>query len=298
MTEAGIDWRVVYESPAAPLCNEHALVLASRNIPHRVVHDAAGFVLLVPAAQSMDAVRELRLYADENPPAMPRAVTDAERSDALPGILAYLAVLFAVAWLAGRGAFGADWYAAGRIDGALIRDGEAWRLVTALTLHADLAHLAGNLVFGSFFGLLAGRLLGPGVAWLAILACAAAGNLVNTLLLASMHRSIGASTAVFAALGLVAGYVWHARLMSQERWVFRLGPIVGGIALLAYTGMGGGDADNHVDVGAHVMGFVCGFAGGMLLVPFGAQFRKRRVQAVAGAVACLFVAAAWALALR
>jgi membrane associated rhomboid family serine protease len=292
-----VDWRVMFESTHAALCNEQALVLAAKQIPHRVVHDSAGFILIVPAEQSIAAGRELRLYADENPPSVPRPVSIAERHNAAPGIAAYVIVLCAVAWLAGGNALGTDWYTAGRIDGSLIRAGEAWRLVTALTLHGDLAHLVGNLVFGTLFGFFAGRLFGSGVAWFTILACAAAGNLLNTLLLASMHRSIGASTAVFAALGAVAGYVWHARLMAQERWVFRLGPVVGGIALLAYTGMGGGDAERNVDVGAHVMGFVCGFAGGMLLVHLMPRLHERRAQLTAGFAALLVLVLAWSGAL-
>lgn len=296
--EAGVDWRVMFESASAAQCNEQALVLAAQRIPHRVVHDRDGYILIVPAEHSITAGRELRLYADENPPARPTARPVPETWNPAPGIAAYIATLCLVAWLAGRQAFGADWYAAGGIDGALVRGGEYWRLVTALTLHADLSHLVGNLVFGSLFGLFAGRLLGPGLAWAAILVCGAAGNLANTMLLASMHRSIGASTAVFAALGIVAGYVWHARLMSQERWVYRLGPVVGGIALLAYTGMGGGDAERNVDVGAHVMGFVCGFAGGMLLVHLLPRLRDRRLQVIAGLAAAAALTLSWTLALR
>ncbi len=296
--DGSVDWRVVFESSNASLCNEHALVLAAKQIPHRVVHDRDGFILIVPAESSIAAGRELRLYADENPPPLPRTVRNDERHNPAPGVAAYAAVLCAVAWFAGQDLLGMDWYAAGRVDGSLVRDGEAWRLLTALTLHADLSHLTGNLVFGALFGFFAGRLFGSGVAWLAILACAAAGNLANTLLLASVHRSIGASTAVFAALGMVAGYVWHAQLMTQERWVYRLGPVVGGIALLAYTGMGGGDAERHVDVGAHVMGFVCGFAGGMLLVHLMPRLHGRRSQLAAGAAALAMLALAWIAALQ
>ncbi len=296
--DGSVDWRVVFESPNASLCNEHALVLAAKQIPHRVVHDRAGFVLIVPAEASIAAGRELRLYADENPPPLPRTPRNAERHNPAPGIAVYAAVLCSVTWFAGENLLGRDWYAAGGVDGTLVREGEAWRLFTALTLHADLSHLTGNLVFGTLFGVFAGRLFGPGVAWLAILACAAAGNLANTLLLASMHRSIGASTAVFAALGMVAGFVWHAQLMAQERWVYRLGPIVGGIALLAYTGMGGGDAERHVDVGAHVMGFVCGFGGGMLLVHLMPRLHERRAQLAAGATALAVLVIAWIAALR
>ena len=196
--------------------------------------------------------------------------------------------------MAGNSAFGRDWFDAGRVDGVLIRGGEWWRTITALTLHSDARHIVGNLVFGVFFGFFAGRLMGSGVAWLAIVAAAATGNAANTLLLESAHRSIGASTAVFAALGLIAGYVWRGRFMAQDRWSYRLGPIVGGLALLMFTGTG----DEKTDIGAHLLGFVCGFLAGMLLIALGPVPTDRRAQTTAGVIAVFLVVTGWLVALR
>jgi membrane associated rhomboid family serine protease len=112
-------------------------------------------------------------------------------------------------------------------------------------------------------------------------------------LLAPDHRSIGASTAVFAALGIVAGYVWRAKLMSQERWVYRHGPIVGGLALLMYTGTG----DENTDIGAHLFGFLCGFGGGMLLTFARDGILEDRWQWLSAALAIGLVLCAWTVAL-
>lgn len=270
-------------------CRDRALVLESLRIPHRVVHDQSGCALIVPAESSFEAVRELALYDEENPPpvVVPKKVIP--EYDALPGIFGYVVVISLFAWLDSRNMFGLDWRTLGRVDGELIRGGEWWRLITALTLHSGVPHLVGNLLFGTFFGLFVGRLLGPGVSWFAIVVTAACGNLLNTLLLESTHRSIGASTAVFAALGLVAGYVWRSQLMSQERWSYRVGPIVGGLALLAYTGTG----NENTDVGAHLMGFVSGFAGGMLLTRYSQYYKSSRVQWTFGGGAIILLAIAW-----
>jgi membrane associated rhomboid family serine protease len=148
-------------------------------------------------------------------------------------------------------------------------------------------------VFGVLFGLFAGRILGSGVAWFAIVVTGAMGNLLNTLLLESAHRSIGASTAVFAALGIVAGYVWRGKLMSQERWVYRNGPIVGGLALLMFTGTG----DENTDIGAHLFGFLSGFGGGMLLTLAKEKILDTRWQIFGGFGAALLLVAAWGVAL-
>jgi membrane associated rhomboid family serine protease len=80
--------------------------------------------------------------------------------------------------------------------------------------------------------------------------------------------------------------------MSQERWSNRYGPIVGGLALLMYTGTGG----PNTDVGAHLFGFVCGFGAGYVLsrrsIP-----RDSRTQLVAGGIALGLVFFSWVIAL-
>ena len=288
------DLRVVYESSNRKRCSDRALVLAAAHIPYQLIDDGQSCVLVVPAEYSARAAEEIRLYEEENPPPKPRVSRRIVYQDALPGVVGYVLVVCVVAWLAGYSMFDANWFAAGRVDGTLIRDGEWWRTITALTLHSGVRHLLGNLVFGVFFGIFAGRLLGSGVAWLTIVVAGALGNTANTLLLESTHRSVGASTAVFAALGLLAGYVWRGQLMAQDRWPTRFGPIVGGLALLMFTGTG----DDNTDIGAHLMGFVCGFGAGMLLTVIGRNPAPPQVQRNAGLLAIVLIAMAWLLALQ
>jgi len=275
------DLRVVFESQNRQSCADRALVLASLQIPHQLVDDGLSCALVVPAPFSVRAHNELQLYEDENPPAQRKIARRVDYHDAVPGLIGYGLVICLIAGMAGYSFFQSNWFIAGRVDGELIRNGELWRLFTALTLHSGVRHLLSNLVFGVFFGLFAGRLVGSGYAWLAIVLAAATGNALNTLLLDSTHRSIGASTAVFAALGMVAGYVWFGRLMSQDRWSNRYGPIVGGLALLMYTGTGGPDTD----VGAHLLGFVCGFVAGFILIRLGTIPKNPRSQLIAGGIA-------------
>lgn len=292
-TPVSDDLRVVFESRNRAACADRALVLAVAEIPHQVLYESGSSVIVVPAEYSARAVEEIAYYDEANPPVIRKPPKIIRYQNAVPGIVAYILVVCVVAWLAGESAFGENWFRAGRIDGVLVRSGEWWRTVTALTLHSGLRHIAGNLVFGVLFGLFAGRILGSGVAWFAIIVTGALGNLLNTLLLETAHRSIGASTAVFAALGIVAGYVWRAKLMSQERWVYRNGPIVGGLALLMYTGTG----DENTDIGAHLFGFVCGFGGGMLLTLAKQQILETRWQLLGGFAAALLVFVAWSVAL-
>ena len=288
------DLRVVFESRNRQSCSDRALVLAAARIPHQMIDDGMSAALLVPAEYSARAAAELQLYDDENPPLRPRSRREIVYQDAVPGVVGYVVTISAVAWLAAGATFGHDWFDAGRVDGVLIRSGEWWRTITALTLHSGVKHFVGNVVFGVFFGIFAGRLLGSGVAWLAIVSAAALGNAANTALLDSAHRSIGASTAVFAALGLVAGFVWRGRFMAQDRWSYRYGPIVGGLALLMFTGTGG----PNTDIGAHLLGFVSGFLTGMFLIAMGPLPSDKRAQMVAGGLALALVVTSWVVALQ
>lgn len=287
------DLRVVFESHNRQSCADRALVLESLQIPHQLVDDGGSCALIVPASFSARAFKELQIYDDENPPVQQKPVATVQYQDAVPGLVGFVLIVCLVAGMAGFSFFQSNWYVAGRVDGELIRDGELWRLFTALTLHSGLKHLLGNVVFGVFFGIFAGRLVGSGVAWLSIVLAAATGNAMNTMLLESTHRSVGASTAVFAALGLVAGYVWFGKLMRQDRWSNRYGPIVGGLALLMYTGTGG----PNTDIGAHLFGFVCGFIAGLILIRLGSIPKDRRSQMIAGAAAFGLIFVSWTIAL-
>lgn len=296
------DLRVVFESGNRLACMDRALVLEAANIPHSVIQDGVSSAIVVPADWSVEAANELRAYDEENPPRKPKVVRNAETHDPVPGLIGYVLVICLVAGMAGYSWFSKDWLSVGHVNGALVRDGEFWRLFTGLTLHSGLRHLASNIVFGVFFGIFAGRLLGSGYAWLIIVLAAGVANFMNLMLLDPTHRSIGASTAVFAALGLVAGYVWSGKLMphDEDRWMTRYGPIVGGLVLLMFTGSGSVDpitGINNTDVGAHLFGFVAGFLSGMLAIRLGPLPAGDHYQRNAGIVALAVIFLSWIVAL-
>jgi len=286
---------VVDRTRSRPVCEEHALVLQSVGVGSQVAWDGDVWLLLVDEADADTARTQLARYVRENPPRRP---LPAERLDprAWIGSAAYVAALLGVGLLAGHAAFGVDWWDAGALVTGSVRDGEWWRTVTALTLHADLAHLLGNLGFGSVFGLFAGQLLGPGVAWLTVLLAAAAANYANSWVQPASHSSVGASTAVFAALGLLAAYSWRRRREEGGRWAFRWSPLIAGVALLAFTGSGG----ERTDVLAHITGFAAGAASGWWHArrrTLGAIPAPNKLQATAGAIAIVLLCATWWLAI-
>ncbi len=87
------------------------------------------------------------------------------------------------------------------------------RLFTALFLHADWAHLLGNLVFLLIFGLPAERTMGPGRFLLLFLFGGAVANLAAVLSIDNPDRVvIGASGAVSAVIGAYLALFPSARL--------------------------------------------------------------------------------------
>ncbi len=286
---------VVARTGSRRQARELSLVLAAAGI--RAVHAEIDGQHLFSVAEA-DAARaraELAAYLEENPPPAPPAPPPRIVGRGLPGAVIYTLVLL-LAWrLQSSLAGGYDWTSLGRVDGRAILDGQWWRALTALTLHGDFGHLTANLFFGVVFGGLAARYLGTGSAWLAIVAAGGLGNLVNAWLHGPAHRSLGASTAVFAALGLLGAYVaTHRRRGGARRWAERWGALIAAGAILAYTGSGG----ERTDVGAHLTGFAGGALFGWGLARAGRSgSRPGGFQAACGLAALGALAGAWALAL-
>lgn len=140
-----------------------------------------------------------------------------------------------------------------------ILQGETFRAVTALLLHSDIRHLAGNmaglLIFGAPFISLSGFGTGPFM----LLFAGTLGNLINAHFHKTAHLSIGASTAVMGAAGLLVAF------QITQKKTFRLNnimPVFAGAVLVAMFSQG-----ERTDVWAHIFGFFCGLAPGIFFFP-------------------------------
>jgi membrane associated rhomboid family serine protease len=284
----------IYYSRKRKVCAERALVLEAIGIASQVQQLGRDFALVVSASDAKRARAELESYDRESNEPVATVEEVHDRGGGSQGVMTFVCILLLVAIMVGQRTFGFDWFDAGMAKANLIRGGQWWRCVTALTLHSDVPHLAGNVLVGAIIGLLAGRIVGSGLGWLSIVVAGSAGNLLNAWIHGPDHRSVGASTAVFAALGIVAAHSWgrrqHVRMNKLYRWV----PIVGGLVLLSFLGTGG----EHTDVLAHGAGFVCGLVVGAVLGKWPIQFNfGSRMQAVFGGIALLVLTIAWGLAL-
>ncbi len=245
---------------------DHSLVVLALGQVCWLMPCAAGYRLLVESSVAARVRGELASYDRESagwPPRFAPAATAAARLDLVSPLLWALSVL---AVFRGQALY-PEWTDAGLLDtAAVFSRGEWWRMVTALFLHADEAHLVANLSSGVFVFATVLAIFGRARGWVLLGLAAVTGNLA----VAAMHypgpyRSLGASTAVFAALGLLTGRAVRlaARARHPHRWRAFFVPIAAGLTVLALYGAGG----PPVDVLAHVTGFAAGAVLGFVASP-------------------------------
>jgi rhomboid protease GluP len=288
------DLTTVYRSAHRRACEERLLMLTAVGIDAFLARGDGEFLLQVHPADAGYALRHLWHYEAENRPPPPPPPPAQPYRYAWVGCLVYVVVLLAVAWVLSNGLVRLDAFDMGELNAARIQAGEWWRAWTALTLHLDGPHLAANLVAGVWFGYLAARQMGPGTAWVLTVTGAAIANLLEGLLGPAEHRAVGASTAVFAALGAMSAYSWRERFRWPQRWARRWGPLIAGVILLGWTGTAG----EGTDVVAHAAGFAMGaLLGAGAALPRSRALLARVPQWLGGSLALASIVIAWSCAL-
>ena len=248
--------KAIFDNLTTEQADTCGLVLSSSGIAYRVIKGESGWEIWVEEENSTFALRAIKQYFRENEDTDQPALVTADAGGyqkTYSGIwAAVVLVLCHLIFSTGKNhqelirAFGAS--------ADLILKGEFFRTITALTLHADAVHLAGNVVGIAIFGTAVGSIMGWGAGWLMILSAGIMGNFVNAILIQSGHISIGASTAIFGAVGILSAhqFVKKIRLAGGSRikaWL----PLAGGLALLGFLGAG-----EHTDITAHLFGFLAG----------------------------------------
>jgi rhomboid protease GluP len=276
-----------------------SLVLESRYIESLIEPGLRGWHLLVPKEQLENALAELQRYTRENrnwPPLLPPVRPMVENTLPTLSVLLLLATFHNLTGLdldvLGRPSV--DWVEIGSAQAGRIVDGEWWRLVTALTLHADWLHLISNLAIGGLFVVYLCRDLGSGLAWSLLLTCGALGNYANAYLQLRSHNSVGASTAVFAAVGLLGAIsMMRYRHHLRRRWPL---PVAAALALLVLLGTEG----KQTDLGAHLFGFLFGALLGLVTEWLVGRFGRpgRLINAMLALCSATLVLGAWYWALK
>jgi rhomboid protease GluP len=149
--------------------------------------------------------------------------------------------------------------------GALVRNrvlqGEVWRLVTAMFLHADLGHLAGNCVVLYIVGMACEHAYGRLRTALVYFASGLCGSMLS--MACHPGPSIGASGAIFGVIGCVVVffYRYHRAVMLRDK---RIGMVL--LIWAAYT-IATGVLDPFLDNFSHLGGLAGGALVGLLVRP-------------------------------
>lgn len=241
--------------------NACSLVLSAQDISHVIrVASQGEMAIYVDAELWPRAADEIAAYFEENrdwpqrslplnhPPPLFRAMG-----------LMVSGCLALVYGLSGPWQRESLWFRLGAGDGqAILLHGELYRLITALTLHADIVHLLSNCLLGAVLLHYLLELTGNGIGLMLMLLTAACANAINVWVHGPDHHFVGFSTALFSAIGMLCTLDHGTGRRPSLRGLFM--PIMAGLALLAVLGAEG----ERTDLGSHLFGLLCGLACGPL----------------------------------
>ncbi len=172
--------------------------------------------------------------------------------------------LITVSQGAGLNAPGGRIFVQGVLYGPAVANGDWWRLVTSMFLHASLAHIALNMLGLWWLGSIVEEAIGHGRYLLLYFVSGLAGSL-GALVAQPSGITVGASGAIFGILGalLILEYLATGSLAGQAM-------------LLIVVNLAFSFTASNISVGGHIGGLVAGILGTVVL----ARFRYRR-QAIA-----------------
>jgi len=268
-----------------------SLVLVSQGIEPVIDRspDNGTWVLVVSAEESERATAAIRAYEKENATIWRREIQ-------------WTGMLFdwrsAFWWFVVVLVSGAAWDLrpaltdAGIMNFRALLAGQWWRAFTAMTLHADLDHLARNASVGFLLLGLAMGFYGPGRALLAALLAGAGANAIEALFRHGSEFGLGASGMVMACLGLLAAQSLFERHYSAREWIGR--GVLAAALLFVLIGL-----DARSDIAAHVFGLFNGFVLGIVLCLTRNLMRRIRwVDGAAALASAAIVLGAWARAIK
>lgn len=245
---------VLYRELSWEEADIYGLVLSAMGIPYVLMRAPEGWEIRVDETDLARAADAVAQYIRENPPEPKATPPDpGDRIAAMISTAVVILVLIGIHHFVYSGLsseFIIQKYGA---SATRILNGELYRVVTALFLHGDGRHLLGNIAGIAVFAPAVCGIAGTGAGWLMILLAGALGNFANAIFFQTGHLSIGASTAVFGAVGILSAHQFleKRKTMEQRRkaWL----SLGGGLALLGFMGTG-----EHTDITAHLFGLLAG----------------------------------------
>ncbi|MGB9841517.1 MAG: rhomboid family intramembrane serine protease [Candidatus Bathyarchaeales archaeon] len=139
----------------------------------------------------------------------------------------------------------------GQINVLVLYEAQYYRLLTSMFIHANIAHLAGNMLFLLIFGLRSEELFSLTEYLLIYFLGGLTGNGLSLLLLPLDVPSVGASGAIFAMFG--AAIIYARRSFSQSI----IGALIYAFFLLFLSS--GPGVNNYAHLGGLLTGLLIGY---------------------------------------
>lgn len=277
------------------LLNTYSLVLSAADITHRIQYISSDNIeIYVASKQQERALYEITSYDSENlnwPPSV-QPDTFVPTFRAMSSMV--IGCLFFIYGLTGDWHPKSFWFQKGAGDSsAILNNFELYRLVTPLTLHADIVHLMSNCFLGGFLLHFFFHITGNGLGLFALLVTAAIANLINVIVHGPGHLFVGFSTAIFSVIGMLCTISFAMQTKRLTLHLFM--PVMSGFALLAFLGSSG----DRTDLGAHLFGLLCGLiSGNFVRLPIFTVLRSSfLIQTLLGVFTFVIFYACWLLAL-
>lgn len=140
-----------------------------------------------------------------------------------------------------------------------IVEGELWRIVTPIFVHAGLAHLLFNSFSLVLFGPALERILGKGKFLFVYLLTGIAANLATLMLEPLTYTHVGSSGAIFGLFGFyIAITMFRKDLLSRENSQTILTIAVIGVVMTFFQA--------NINITAHIFGLIAGFLTGRVIL--------------------------------
>ncbi len=147
----------------------------------------------------------------------------------------------------------------------LISEGEYWRLVTPMFLHASLLHLLFNMFSLFLFGPELEQIAGKARFLTIYLLAGLVGNIATYLMYDWNYMSVGASGAIYGILGAFGALVYYTRNALPQLKQIIVPIIVIGVIMTFIQ--------SNINVTAHIAGLITGFILGLI------YFHPKRIAA-------------------
>ena len=280
--------KILFQNLSSEQRSTYTLVLSAMDIYFLALENETGWLILVQDEDYEQARHQIEQYLAETEADTPAPQPD---NGGYPATASGLwAALLLMLWQIHISADGglSEVVRKYGASAAKILNGEFYRTVTALVIHADPVHLAANMVGLALFGTAVCSLTGWGMAWFLILITGIVGNYLTAVFYQALHTAVGASTSIFGAMGILCGHQFITKIRIPGQRFKALLPLGGGMALLSFIGSG-----ERADIVAHLLGFLAGIGIGILYAFWDSKPADKSLQVACFLVAIIILTMAW-----